>query len=173
MMHRWQITAAALIPPALLGLYLFLSPPKAKTALAVVAPPGLEKIEHFVFIMQENRSFDEYFGNYPKAEGRPSGICIADPQGGPCVQLYHDPNDVNRGGPHNWSNAKADLNNGLMNGFLAQSYANFKPGVNCKPPDPNCSPGTDPRDVMGWHDQREVSNYLELRRFICAAGSIV
>jgi phospholipase C len=26
---------------------------------------GLSKIQHFVFIMQENRSFDSYFGTYP------------------------------------------------------------------------------------------------------------
>lgn len=32
-----------------------------------VSPPGLSKIEHFVFIMQENRSFDSYFGTYPGA----------------------------------------------------------------------------------------------------------
>ncbi len=136
-----------------------MAPPKAKTALTLIAPPGLEKIEHFIFIMQENRSFDAYFGNYPNAEGRPDGVCLPDPKGGPCVPLFHDTNVVNRGGPHGWTSAQADINQGKMDGFLAQSYANFMPGVKCTPPAPNCSPGTDPRDVMGWHDQREISNY--------------
>ena len=38
-----------------------------------IAVSGLDKIEHFVFIMQENRSFDSYFGTYPGADGIPSG----------------------------------------------------------------------------------------------------
>jgi phospholipase C len=63
-------------------------------------PPGLEKIEHFVFIMQENRAFDSYFGTYPGADGIPPGVCLQDPVSGGCVAPYHDTNDVNRGGPH-------------------------------------------------------------------------
>ncbi len=159
MRPRVLLTALCGLVPLAFVLSLFLAPPKAKTALTVVAPPGLEKIEHFIFVMQENRSFDHYFGNYPNAEGRPSGVCIADPSGGPCIQPFHDTNDVNRGGPHNWSNAQADINQGAMDGFLAQSFLTFKPGSTCKPPAPNCTPGSDPRDVMGWHDQREISNY--------------
>jgi phospholipase C len=84
-------------------------------------PPGLEKIQHLVFVMQENRSFDSYFGTYPGAEGLPPGICLTNPEGGPCVAPYHDTNDVNRGGSHNWSNAHADIDNGLMDGFVTQS----------------------------------------------------
>ncbi len=158
---RPRVLLAALcgLVPLAFVLSLFLAPPKARTALTVVAPPGLEKIEHFIFVMQENRSFDHYFGNYPNAEGRPEGICLPDPNGGPCIQLYHDTNDTTRGGPHNWAHAQADINQGAMDGFLAQSYSTFKTGGTCKPPAPNCSPGTDPRDVMGWHDQRELPNY--------------
>ena len=35
------------------------------------APQGIEKIEHVVVIMQENRSFDSYFGTFPGADGIP------------------------------------------------------------------------------------------------------
>ena len=38
---------------------------------SVSTPQGLDKIKHFVFIMQENRSFDSYFGTYPGADGIP------------------------------------------------------------------------------------------------------
>ena len=31
--------------------------------------PGLETIDHLVFIVQENRSFDHYFGTFPGADG--------------------------------------------------------------------------------------------------------
>ena len=33
---------------------------------------GINKIKHVVVIMQENRSFDSYFGTYPKANGIPT-----------------------------------------------------------------------------------------------------
>ncbi|MGI8588669.1 MAG: alkaline phosphatase family protein [Chloroflexia bacterium] len=126
-------------------------------------PAGLDKIQHFVFIMQENRSFDSYFGTYPGADGIPAGVCLADPKGGPCVAPYHDTNDVNRGGPHNWDNAQADINGGKMDGFVGQSHAVNKGGSTqpCQPPDPNCAPGRNPLDVMGWHDYHEIPNYWD------------
>jgi phospholipase C len=104
------------------------------------APPGLEKIQHFVFIMQENRSFDHYFGTYPGAEGTPPGVCVPDSTGGACVAPSHDARLVNQGGAHNWINALNSIDGGLMDGFIAGST--LKPG-----------------DVMGWHDYRELSNY--------------
>src|SRR5512136_1193050 len=85
-------------------------------------PAGLEKIEHFVFIMQENRSFDSYFGTYPGADGIPPGVCLPDPQGGPCVAPYHDTNDKNRGGPHDWPYAWGCINGGKMDGFVVESF---------------------------------------------------
>ena len=30
---------------------------------------GIHKIKHVIVIMQENRSFDNYFGTYPGADG--------------------------------------------------------------------------------------------------------
>src|SRR5260370_25710190 len=104
------------------------------------APPGLEKIQHFVFIMQENRSFDHYFGTYPGAEGLPHGVCIPNPAGGPCAAPFHDAQPVNQGGAHNWANALNCIDGGLMDGFIAGTKQ--KPG-----------------DVMGWHDSRELPNY--------------
>jgi phospholipase C len=35
--------------------------------------PGLMKIEHIVFIIKENRSFDTYFGTFPGADGATQG----------------------------------------------------------------------------------------------------
>ena len=41
-----------------------------------IAPlTGIHKIKHVVVIMQENRSFDSYFGTYPGADGIPAG-CV-------------------------------------------------------------------------------------------------
>src|SRR5512135_1596600 len=76
-----------------------------------------DKIKHVVVIMQENRSFDEYFGTYPGAEGIPMkngvpSVCATDPKTKECVKPYHDPHDVNAGGPHAAASAKADVNGG-------------------------------------------------------------
>ena len=59
-----------------------------------VCPAGIHKIKHVIIIMQENRSFDSYFGTYPGADGIPmwngvpSGL-RAQPAGG-CTRPYHD-----------------------------------------------------------------------------------
>ena len=36
---------------------------------ATAAPPGLAKIDHIIFIVKENHSFDNYFGRFPGADG--------------------------------------------------------------------------------------------------------
>src|SRR5437870_2524296 len=90
------------------------TPKPAQSHAPLACPAGLEKIEHFVFIMQENRSFDHYFGTYPGVEGIPANVCVPDAGGRPCVTPYHDPQDNNRGGPHDWDNARADIDEGKM-----------------------------------------------------------
>jgi phospholipase C len=120
-----------------------------------------EKIKHVVVIMQENRSFDHYFGTYPGADGIPMQnnvptVCAPDPRTNQCVKPYHDPRDINAGGPHGAAAAAADINGGKMDGFIAQHRSGQKA---CKNPDtPGCSGGETP-DVMGWHDAREIPNY--------------
>src|SRR5712692_11773241 len=88
---------------------------------------GIHKIQHVIIVMQENRSFDDYFGTYPGAAGIPMNngvpaVCVPSSSGG-CVRPYHDSTDVNGGGPHGLKNAIADMNGGKMNGFLAQRAA--------------------------------------------------
>src|SRR5260370_33871323 len=66
---------------------------------------GIHKIQHAVIIMQENRSFDHYFGTYPGADGLPRQngqftVCVNDPSTGICVYPFHDSEDKNYGGPH-------------------------------------------------------------------------
>ncbi|HWX75023.1 MAG TPA: alkaline phosphatase family protein, partial [Solirubrobacteraceae bacterium] len=46
---------------------------------------GIHKIQHVIVIMQENRSFDSYFGTYPGADGIPMShgkpaACVVDPR---------------------------------------------------------------------------------------------
>ncbi|HUO42679.1 MAG TPA: alkaline phosphatase family protein, partial [Methylomirabilota bacterium] len=59
------------------------------------------RIKHLIVVMQENHSFDNYFGTYPTAngslvnsitsklspvDGLPQGVCL--PQGSTCVAPY-------------------------------------------------------------------------------------
>ena len=48
----------------------------AGTAPAEAAPPAATPIRHFIVLMQENHSFDNYFGTYPGADGIPHGTCM-------------------------------------------------------------------------------------------------
>src|SRR5580704_1280374 len=89
-----------------------------------VVPAGIHKIKHVIIIMQENRSFDSYFGTSPGADGirAHSGVpavCVPSPSGG-CTRPYRDLADVNGGGPHAEGNAVADVNGGQMNGFIKE-----------------------------------------------------
>jgi phospholipase C len=126
---------------------------------------GVHKIQHVVVIMQENRSFDQYFGTYPGADGIPHGVCVPDPQNGGCVRPFHDAADLNYGGPHGAANAAADVDGGRMDGFVGQA----EQGQGCSTEDPNCSPCTEVAsanciDVMGYHDAREIPNYWTYAR---------
>ena len=125
-------------------------------------PFAIHKIQHVVIIMQENRSFDSYFGTYPGAEGIPMvggvpAVCVPDAELGSCVRPYHDSADKNFGGPHSALDASVDIGSGQMNGFIARAEA--KLGTTCNAPGTPACPLTGPTDVMGYHDQREIPNY--------------
>ena len=128
---------------------------------------GIAKIKHIVIIMQENRSFDSYFGTYQGADGIPMKhgkpiVCVPDPGHGGCQRSYHDSSDKNHGGPHSLHDAIADINGGEMNGFVGQAERGAR---NCiqAPENPSCAGGEHP-DVMGYHDQREIPNYWSYAR---------
>ncbi len=138
-------------------------------SITIAPEEGIHKIRHVVIIMQENRSFDTYFGTYPGADGIPPGVCVPDPLNGGCVAPFYDPNDRNYGGPHFESNSVADINDGAMDGFIGQ--AETGEGGACNSINPNCSPcrkeaeaqGEQKLDrcseVMGYHDARNIPNY--------------
>jgi phospholipase C len=110
--------------------------------------------------MQENRSFDSYFGTYPGADGIPmvNGVptaCVPDTKAGTCQKPYLDNTDKNAGGPHSQINATADINGGKMDGFIAQVGNSLK---DCSSNDPNCGGGKG-TDVMGYHNATSIPNY--------------
>jgi len=133
-----------------------------------------QKIKHVVIIMQENRSFDHYFGTFPGADGIPldkagnPAVCLPDAIAGGCARPFHDPNDQNAGGPHGIKSAAADINGGKMDGFLAQQQTGDVSAVPCRNPNnPNCAgvkAGVDRKDVLGYHTDAEIPNYWAYAR---------
>ncbi|CAB4322611.1 unannotated protein [freshwater metagenome] len=139
-------------------------PSKAVTAIAlpmVSSHDGLDKIEHIVIIMQENRSFDTYFGTYPGANGIPMvdgvpTVCSPDAKTGRCVKPFHSSKIFETSGPHGPLDTVYDINGGRMNGFMNQANTAF---ANCAKPGRLPCDRFDATDVMGWHDAREIPNY--------------
>jgi phospholipase C len=149
------ILAAAVIMPAQGSI----------TARVTKAPllSGIQKIQHVVIIMQENRTFDEYFGTYPGANGIPGyptpTVCVPDKLTGHCVYPYHDPTDANRGGPHKHRGFTDSLDAGKMDGFINAVY-NASGRKNC----PVVRPPYTCTDVMGYKTQADIPNYWAYAR---------
>ncbi len=123
-------------------------------------------IKHLIFIVQENRSFDHYFGTYPGAngipmvDGRPT-VCAPDPILHRCVRPYHSLNQRQVGGPHNERASEMDVDGGKMDGFV-RALVKARDRCAIHRDDPGCSeltgPGGQP-DVMSYHTRKEIPNY--------------
>lgn len=125
-------------------------------------------IKHFITLMQENHSFDNYFGTYPGADGIPDGTCIPrdpDDAAAGCVKPHSLSGEPIVDLGHNDDVFKAQLNGGRMDGFVD-------------------AVGTDPgrqKQVMGYYDDRDLPYYWNLadeyvlfdRFFTSAAGGSV
>jgi phospholipase C len=144
------------------GLVLLLAAcgsPQPGNKAQTVSEQGIHKIKHVVIIMQENRSFDSYFGTYPGADGIPANLCVPDPRTGGCDQPFHDASLVNGGAGHSMANGIADVDGGKMDGFVKEAELGVNRGCGAtNPPTPVCLTSGTP-DVMGYHDAREIPNY--------------
>jgi phospholipase C len=108
--------AAVAVCAAVLGLALVAGSARA-------AAPRTP-IHHFITLMQENHTFDNYFGTYPGADGIPPGTCVPiDPRKGrkPCFKPFHigsnsiAPRDLD----HSTATARLQYNDGRMDGFIS------------------------------------------------------
>jgi phospholipase C len=127
------------------------TPPAATTSAAV--PAGLAKIKHVVVLMQENRSYDSYFGAL-HSQGQPSSP--AEPKTG-------NPDPLTPGATiapfrmtnmctvadldHSWNGTHQEWDGGKMDGFTA---------ANVDPADPNGS------RTMGYYDKSVLPFYYGL-----------
>jgi phospholipase C len=134
---------------------------------------GINNIRHVIVVVQENRSFDHYFGTFPGAEGYPRDtrgridVCLPDPQTDRCRRPYHDRNRFDRGGPHGLEGSRVSVNGGRMDGFV-RALREFGNGCEknptlypCRQADPG--PAGQP-DIMGYHTAAEIPNYWAYAR---------
>jgi phospholipase C len=136
---------------AVAGLALGATP----VAAAAARPPAASRIQHVVILMQENRSFDDYFGRL-HFEGRPATAPEppgannpnpTNPEGSP-IRAFHqaaycEVADLN----HSWTGVHQEIDGGRMDGFTA---------ANVDPADPTGSRS------MGYYDARDLPFYYGL-----------
>ena len=126
---------------------------------------GLRKLDHLIFIVQENRSFDHYFGTYPGADGftivdgEPVN-CIPDPILGHNSCPYHSGQHRFKGGPHNQKASVRSIDGGSMQGHIAalpeaEKWCIARRSAKCRP---FVGPDLQP-DVMSYLDRRDIPNY--------------
>ncbi|QQP96252.1 phosphocholine-specific phospholipase C [Lysobacter enzymogenes] len=118
------------------GLALNLFPPSIQKALAIPAARvtgTLHDVQHVVILMQENRSFDHYFGAMRGVRGFGDRFPAPLPSGRPVwrqtdakgreIQPWHIDTKTTSaqrigGTPHTWPDAQAAWNNGKMDQWL-------------------------------------------------------
>jgi phospholipase C len=132
-MHRVLLIAGALF--ALLAIGTTLSsnrsraqalstatPTATQTAVASPTPGGTptttatataDPIKHVVILMKENRTFDNYFGTFPGADGATTGRL----SNGKTVRLIHTPDHTLIDVAHHGDAATVAVDNGKMDGF--------------------------------------------------------
>ncbi|MEP6983979.1 MAG: alkaline phosphatase family protein [Chloroflexota bacterium] len=107
-----------------MSMLLSVDTPSATVAAQDGAPPAKTLIKHFVFLMQENHSFDNYFGTYPGANGIPADVCMPlDPfntVSKDCIKPFHaSDSDVLPDDPdHSTQTFLTQYNKGKMDGFV-------------------------------------------------------
>ena len=116
---------------------------------AAAQPTTRTPIKHFVFMMQGDRSFDNYFGTYPGADGIPDGVCqkaIVTGTDSACVKPF----SLHGQTPPTLGAGSIEINNqydgGRMDGFVA-AYQ---------------SEGRDGTPTMGYYDRRDLATYWDL-----------
>jgi phospholipase C len=101
-------------------------------------------IKHVVMVMQDNHSFDNYFGTYPGADGIPAGVCqpleLTRSTTTGCVKPFRlgttTPEDLGQG----VGVQKRQYDGGRMDGFVA-AYRRL---------------GLDGTTAMGYYDGRDI-----------------
>ncbi len=126
--HR---TCTALVVLVLLSLSLQIN----------LAGSGSMPIKHIIILYQENRTFDQYFGTYPGANGLPLNVALPKTLGSKeMVGPFHLTNTSTRDLDHSSRTARVAYDNGKMDGFVYAEKSNL---------------------TMGYYDYRELPYYWD------------
>jgi phospholipase C len=109
-------------------------------------------IEHIVILMQENRSFDQYFGHLPghgqdDVDVAKDGATNVNPSGGAPIPWHHETSYCVEDTDHGWVASHKQWNNGKNDGFAITNMSNG---------DPTGQRG------LGYYDQTDLPFYYEL-----------
>jgi phospholipase C len=111
----------------------------------VPAPAGAKAtpIKHIIYVIQENHSFDNYFGTYPGASGFPAGTKLPEQPGAqPTLAPFHL-TSLSTDLPHSREVALKAYDGGKMDGFVWAERS---------------------RDTMGYYDASDLPNYWTYAR---------
>jgi phospholipase C len=110
----------------------------------------LDSIKHVVIACQENHTFDEYFGYYPKVGkfGIPPNYSQPDSEGG-VIKPYHLPSPVSEDIDHSWRSIHREWNNGAMDGFFT----------------------TNGSSALGYYDRADLPYYYALADSFTLCGN--
>jgi phospholipase C len=139
------------------------------TTAASVPPAGsdLGAVEHVVFLMQENRSFDHYFGTYPAVRG-------FDDRSTEAMRAFHQPWPSGAQGattllPYNLSSATAQIcagNAAIPIHDWAPQHQSWDSGTNARFVEVHSQPANDgPANaplVMGYFTRAQLAYYYAL-----------
>jgi phospholipase C len=111
-------------------------------------------IDHFVLVMQENRTFDHYFSSLTVAgqtvDGAAPGATNPDPtMPGATISRFHQTAYCFDNPAESWNEVHREVDGGAMDGFTAQ---------NAEPNDPTG------RRALGYYDETDLAYYYALAR---------
>ena len=159
--NRFQFIHGIILPLVLVSSILvtasiILSPlAYAQQHINTVNNPSAMPIKHIVVIMQENRSFDNYFGTYPGANGIPKRTpCMPLSPGHStlgCVKPFVSTDPISGDLPHGYQSSIAAYDNGKMDGFMVAENENPK--------------------TMSYYDNKTVSYYWDLAKHYVLADN--
>jgi len=107
-------------------------------------------IKHFVYLLQENHTFDNYFGTYGRgSDGTPAGTCMPlnlNHPKGKCIKPFRLGGRAVTDIGHNVIIFRGQYNHGKMNGFANVLRLQ----------------GVNPTNVMGYYDGSDIPYYWNL-----------
>jgi phospholipase C len=106
-------------------------------------------IKHFIVLMQENHTYDNYFGSYSRGDGIPHGVCMPLILHRPssCMKPFHLGRRAVRDLGHNPGIFRAQYHGGLLDGFINVFRVQGLAGST---------------NVMGYYDGRDLPYYWNI-----------